>query len=506
MLEEKEEVAAGYWKVLIVDDDNFVHQIIKEINKKLVFEKKGIEFLSAYSTEEALRYLEKDREIALVLIDVFLEEEDSGLKLARHIREDLKIDDLRIILITGKGSRELQEAVMVNYDINGYENKSDLFSKKMHTVIISALRSYKDIRRIKSNRLATANIVDSLNNLYKIQNTEDFLISALCHLSSVVNKCKGTMENVCCKNAFAAIKEKGSNYYRVLTGCGLYEEKTGDYIRNILDKETLDRVREVYETGSYMVYPDACVAEYESSTGERGILYIGIKVELESIDMELLEVFHKSVGSIFETLCLNIEIEETQKEILYTLGEVTEARSEETGNHVKRVSKYCEILAREYGLSDLEVAVLSHASPMHDIGKIAIPDSILLKPGRLTEEEFEIMKKHTTIGYNLFKNSNRDILKAAAIIAHEHHERYDGKGYPRGVKGEDIHIFGRIAAIADVFDALGSERVYKKPWVLNDIILLFKEERGRQFDPVLVDLFFENLDKFLEIREKYSDK
>ena len=150
--------------------------------------------------------------------------------------------------------------------------------------------------------------------------------------------------------------------------------------------------------------------------------------------------------------------------------------------------------------------LLTHASPIHDIGKVAVPDNILLKPGKLTSEEFNIVKTHTTIGYNLLKNSKREILKAAAIVAHEHHERYDGKGYPRGLKGEEIHIYGRIAAIADVFDALGSPRVYKKAWVINDILKYFKEESGKHFDPKLVDILFDNLDKFLEIKEKYSDE
>jgi len=161
------------------------------------------------------------------------------------------------------------------------------------------------------------------------------------------------------------------------------------------------------------------------------------------------------------------------------------------------VAEYSFILARLYGLSLEESLRLKNASPMHDIGKLGIPDAILNKPGKLTDEEFEIMKTHTKIGYEMLKHSKRPILKTAAIVAHEHHERWDGKGYPRGLRGEEIHIYGRITAVADVFDALGSDRVYKKAWPLEKIINLFKEERGRQFDPVLVDLFLDNLEHFL---------
>jgi response regulator RpfG family c-di-GMP phosphodiesterase len=145
------------------------------------------------------------------------------------------------------------------------------------------------------------------------------------------------------------------------------------------------------------------------------------------------------------------------------------------------------------------------ASPMHDIGKVAILDEVLKKPGKLTEEDFDIMKYHTNIGYNLLKNSTRHILKTAAIVAYQHHEKWNGKGYPCGIKGEDIHIYGRITAIADVFDALGSERVYKKAWELDRILNLFKEERGQHFDPRVVDVFFEQLPNIVKVRDAYSD-
>src|SRR5690606_8958325 len=182
-----------------------------------------------------------------------------------------------------------------------------------------------------------------------------------------------------------------------------------------------------------------------------------------------------------------------QKEILFVMGEIGESRSKETGNHVKRVAEYSYILAKGAGMSEEEAEVLKMASPMHDIGKVAIPDAVLKKPGQLTDEEYRIMQSHTVIGYNLLKNSKRRILKAAAIVAHEHHEKWDGTGYPRGLAGEDIHIYGRITAVADVFDALASDRVYKKAWDLERIIDLFRRERGRHFDPRLVDVFLEHL-------------
>ena len=201
---------------------------------------------------------------------------------------------------------------------------------------------------------------------------------------------------------------------------------------------------------------------------------------------------------------LNEEIAATQREVIYTMGTIAEFRSQETGFHVKRVAEYSKLLALKYGLDEREAELLKLASPMHDIGKIGIPDSILNKPGKLTEEEFTIMKTHAKMGYEMLKHSNREILQCAATVAGEHHEKFDGSGYPKGLKGEAIHIHARITALADVFDALGSERVYKKAWEDERIFTFFKEEKGKHFDPKLIDLFFENLDEINAIREKYK--
>ena len=206
-----------------------------------------------------------------------------------------------------------------------------------------------------------------------------------------------------------------------------------------------------------------------------------------------------------ENILLTKEIRETQREVVFTMGSIAELRSKETGNHVKRVAKYSQILALHYGLSEEEAAVLEEASPMHDIGKVAIPDDILNKPGRHTVEEFKIMKGHARLGYEMIKDSERPLMKTASIVAHEHHEKWDGSGYPRGLSGENIHIYGRITAIADVFDALGSERAYKKAWDDEKIFTLLKEEKGKHFDPTLIDIFFKNLDEILVVRDKFVD-
>jgi PAS domain S-box-containing protein len=225
---------------------------------------------------------------------------------------------------------------------------------------------------------------------------------------------------------------------------------------------------------------------------------------ITDIDGKTIEHLHL-MYDVTEIITLNQEIENTQKEVVFTMGAIGETRSKETGNHVKRVAEYSYLLAKLYGLEEKEAELIKMASPMHDIGKVAIADGILNKEGRLTKEEFDKMKEHSQIGHDMLKGSTRPIMKTSAIIALEHHERWDGNGYPNGKSGEDIHLYGRLTAICDVFDALGSDRCYKKAWSLEKILKLFEAERGRQFDPHLMGLFLDNLDQFLEIRDTYLD-
>jgi len=230
---------------------------------------------------------------------------------------------------------------------------------------------------------------------------------------------------------------------------------------------------------------------------------------VEAIVMPILNSNNEIIEyiSLRTNITKEIELREdiiaTQREILYTLGELGEWRSKETGDHVNRVSLISELIARAYGCKEEDVELLKMASPMHDIGKVIISDEILLKPGGLTNEEFEEMKKHTVYGWEIFNKSKHILLKTSALISYEHHEKWDGSGYPRGLKGEEIHIFGRITSIADVFDALSHDRIYKKAWDPEKVMDFIKAERGKSFEPKLVDLLFENMDEIVKIKEQY---
>ncbi len=202
---------------------------------------------------------------------------------------------------------------------------------------------------------------------------------------------------------------------------------------------------------------------------------------------------------------LQSELEVARHETIERLARAAEYRDDETAAHLHRMSHYCHLLARSAGLDEYTAEALRIASPMHDVGKIGIPDHILLKPGRLTGDEFTVMKQHAEIGYRILCDSNSQLMKLAASIAHTHHEKWNGSGYPRALHGEAIPIEGRIAAIADVFDALTSNRPYKLAWSIDDALDYMRTGRGQHFDPNLVDLFIDSLDAVLQIRDRFQE-
>jgi response regulator RpfG family c-di-GMP phosphodiesterase len=223
-------------------------------------------------------------------------------------------------------------------------------------------------------------------------------------------------------------------------------------------------------------------------------------------DLKALSIVANHAAAAFDNVRLIRNIEDAQREMVFTLGEIVETRSRETGNHVKRVAEYSRLLAAKCGLSTEEAEVIRLATPLHDVGKVGIPDAVLNKPGRLTPEEYEIIKTHCQIGYDMLKVSNGRVLQTAAVIALQHHERFDGGGYPLGIAGKDIHMYGRITGIADVFDALGVARVYKEAWPFDRIVDYFCEQRGKQFDPDLIDVFFANINEIAEIRGAFPEQ
>ncbi|WP_200889532.1 DUF3369 domain-containing protein [Cohnella kolymensis] len=365
---------------------------------------------------------------------------------------------------------------------------------------MAALRSYRDIIVIENNKVGLEKIINASADLFEVKSMRKFASGVLTQLTSILNLHKNALH---C-NSFAVTK--GNEEIYILAASGDYAFDEHDRIQDVVQPHVLKSIETAFHDKRSGFYDNHFTCYFQSRTGMENVIYFEGSNKLNEWNRYLIEIYCSNVSIAFENIYLNEEVENTQKEIIFTLGEIAESRSKETGYHVKRVAEYCKLLALQYGLPEEEAELIRLASSMHDVGKVAIPDEILNKPGKLSEEEFEIIKNHTDYGHAMLKHSNRDIIKAASIIAHQHHEKYNGQGYPNGLAGEQIHIYGRITALADVFDALGTERVYKKAWTLEEILVYFRTERGGHFDPQLVDIFLNNLPAILKIKEQYSKR
>ena len=471
------------WKVLIADDEDGVHTITESVLASFSFQEREIEFFHAYSGKEAVETVRQNPDIALVLLDVVMESDDAGLQTVKRIREELQNKTIRIILRTGQPGQAPEKEVIRDYDINDYREKTELTSGKLYSVVISALRAYRDIMTIEQSREGLTKIINASKALFTEKSLILFAEGVLTQIVSLLH---------------LPVKEDGSernNACFVTLENGEFSVLASIRENNRISEDAAYLMYEAFETKQSFFKEDAFIGFYESANKKTILLYLEGCAGLSEIDKNLLEIFSHNISIAFDNLCLNDEMINTQSEIVKKLGEVIESRSNETANHVSRVANISYILAKAYGLSEEEATKIKLASPMHDVGKVAIPDEILLKAGKLTDAEFETMKAHAQIGWEILKDSRREILRTAALIARDHHEKWDGSGYPNGLKGEEISLCGRITAVADVFDALGHKRVYKEAWPLDKIVKLFKEERGKHFEPKLVDLLLENLDK-----------
>lgn len=487
------------WIVLIVDDEKQIHQVTKMVLQDFEFDGRKLEFHSAYSAAEAKQVLQQQPDAALILLDVVMEQEDAGLRIVKYIREELKNTAIRIILRTGQPGQAPERTVIMDYDINDYKEKTELTTQKLFTTVVTALRSYRDLKTIEKSRTGLEEIIKSSATLFELQSMKKFASGVLTQMTSIVNLHKNALH---CSFAVT----KGVEDIYILAASGDYASNQDERARDVVPAKVLEEIEQAFQTKKSSFASDRFVIYFQSKMGMENVIYMNGFKALSEWERYLIDIYCTNVSVAFENIYLNEELESTQQEIIYTMGEITETRSQETGHHVKRVAEYSRLLALKYGMSEQEAEVVRLASPMHDVGKVGIPDAILNKPGALTKEEFEIMKTHSNLGYEMLKHSNKQVLNAAAIIAQQHHERFDGSGYPQGLSGEEIHVYGRITAVADVFDALCSDRVYKKAWELDRVLDLLRTERGRHFDPVIVDLFLEHLDEFLVIKELYKEQ
>ena len=494
------------WKIIIADDDDAVHSVSRLVLSDFSFEGRGMQFISAHSGEEARLLVAEHPDCAVLLLDVVMETEDAGLEVVRYIRETLRNYFLRIVLRTGQPGHAPERQVILNYDINDYKEKTELTAQRLVTTVVAALRAYRDIQTIEASRRGLEHIIHATRSLFEKQSLQQFSAGVLQQLTALLNLGADSMVLQCAGFTARRDEERSDDDFIILAGTGQYEQTDGRRLRDVVAQPIARKLMQAVKGGKSSIDASDFVGYFRTASHSENLVYLHTRRLLGEMDSRLLEVFSANVAIAFDNLYLADEVTSTQSELIHMLGEVVENRSSETGQHVLRVGESSCLMARLIGLPERDCELLRIAAPMHDVGKIGIPDAILCKPGKLTEQEFEVMKNHTTIGHNILKGARREALRAAAIVALEHHEWWDGSGYPRALKGNEIHVFGRIVAIADVFDALAHKRVYKDAWPIERVLDHIGGQAGTKFDPRLVHLLAENVERFVEIQREHPDR
>lgn len=496
----------GKWKVLIVDDEPEVHAVTKLALGDFVFQEKDLEFISAFDSEEAKKMFLEHDDIAIVLLDVVMETDDAGLKVAEFIRNEANNHFTRIILRTGQPGQAPERDVIINYDINDYKSKTELTSQKLFTVVIAALRSYRDIIVIEENRLGLEKIISASADLFSIHSLENFIQGIVQQLASLLG---GTQDAAYLTSAVVGpkpIEQYNSSELYVFTGKGEYANTEGNRLEDVISGRELISCHQAYANKTMIFEDEYLVAYCDSKVKKGSLLYMsGLPRKLTKTDKNLVEIFSKNVQIAFDNVLLNKDIEDTQQEIIECLADVMET-SYGSKNHTQRMIKICDILGRAANLSKKDLKTLSLAIPLYDIGKIRIPENIMQKPGSLNKTEMLEVRHHEKIGDNLFKDPKRPLIKTAAQIARDHHEHWNGKGYPSGKSGESIHIFCRITSLADAFDNMRTKRSYKKLWPLEKVMEAIIAEKGQQFDPYMVELLQQNIDAIENIVQHFPNK
>lgn len=501
--EQPTTIADQTWKILIADDEPDVHKVTRMVLHNFSFDGLKLELISAYNGQEAKNIMAERDDIALAILDVVMEDEHAGLEVARYIREDLHNRYTRLVLRTGQPGQAPENEVIRNYDINDYKDKTELTTTKLNTLLYATLRSYRDICTLNQHRRGLEGVIEASTEVFGSGSLNKFASAVLAQITNLLGLEQSAL--YCSSITHNTQLDIETRSFRILAATG--DMKTTHTVTSLeeLPKQVQEGFKKVLSNHKSHYHKDYYIGYFSTQKGSESLLYVTYHHELSELDKQLLEIYAANVAVTYENLLMRDDIQETQKELVYMLGEAVEQRSKETGAHVKRVAQISQLLATAYGLPEQEAELIKLASPLHDVGKVGIPDSILNKTGKHTPKEWEVMKTHAMIGEEILAKSDKRILQLGSIIAGQHHEKWNGDGYPRGLKGEDIHVAGRITALADVFDALGSKRCYKKPWSIDKIITMIKEERGKQFEPKLVDLFEENIDALIEIRKRFPD-
>jgi len=483
------EKARHVWKVLIVDDEPDVHEITKLNLKDFQFDERELFFIEANSAEQAKPLLREHSDFAVALIDVVMESDDAGLQLVHYIREVLNYKMIRLIIRTGQPGLAPERYVIDHFDIDDYKDKTELTTQKLYTTVRSALKSYRDLLVIDMNRRGLISILDATPEIYKNsrKSLPQFFQGILTQIVSLHDMDANAMLSILDGMVATIDNEEIS----VQAGTGEFEHVEQD---NTRFQELMQQCSDVVlnNTASVKLRESALVLALHVEQKPVGFIYLELTKHLTEDDYNLIQLFANQCSAALESMQLNFNLKKSYNHAIDMLAIVSEFRDAATGKHINRLAMYTTILAIEMGLSDEEAERYGQSARLHDVGKVGIPDSILLKKGPLSDDEFTIIKTHTDIGVSIL--SGDEHFELAAEVSYCHHERWDGSGYPQGMKKENIPFIARIVSVIDVFDALISKRPYKEAWSCERAITEIKQGSGSQFDPQVVQKFVQLYD------------
>ena len=492
-------VKAAPWKVLLVDDEPEIHEVTRLVRSGFQFESRPLLILSATTAAEAKEMLAEFDDIAVILLDVVMESDQAGLHLVQHIRQTLGNHNVRIVLRTGEPGQAPEHEVITRYDINDYKEKTELTAQKLATTMFASLRAYRDIMIIEANKRGLERVIAASAHIFSHEKPAEFASAVLSQLANLVGLQKGAL--------YCRVTDGGElpPHVTVAAATGEFSRYVDTYADEQLPGHMRDSLAAALQSKQHQFRKDHYVLHFTDSQHTESLLYVGESWDLNELDFRLVEVFCTNVSIAFENLHLSQELVEAQMEMIFLLAGAAESRSQETAAHVKRVGELAAFLAERCGLDAAMCEQMRYASPLHDIGKIGIPDAVLNKPGPHGDDEQKVMRGHAEIGHKMLSHSRRGILRLAAEIALTHHENWDGSGYPQGLSGEQIPMSGRITMLADVFDALGSRRCYKDAWNRDQIRAYIESQSGVKFDPAVVKVLLEHWDDAESIRARLPD-
>jgi putative nucleotidyltransferase with HDIG domain len=478
------------WQILVVDDEPAVHEVTKLVMAGFEMDGRGLHFSHCYSAAEARKLLAQPNDFALILLDVVMESEHAGLELARHIREDIKNLNVRIVLRTGQPGQAPEEQVIRDYDINDYKEKTDLTRRRLITVFFASLRGYRDLMRIEHARQGLKRSIEAISQIYDSRSLRSFASAVLEQVNMLLNL---NGEGLCASRLATYTANSTHGTLRVLAATEVYSQLLeGEDLGNLPPEVQAAMSQVLKEKTSH--YGDRHYAGYfRTKAGSESMIYMVFPEPVNSQARDLLEIFSRNVAITYDSLLLHEDTERAQRATISILGDAIEKRASEPTLHLQRVGNIAALLASLIGRGEEEVELIRLAASLHDVGKAAVPDQILTKPGPLTDEEWTHMKTHSAQGAKMLARSNSRVHVMGATIAQDHHERWDGSGYPQGLSGQAISQEGRMTAIADVLDSLLSDSCYKKAWAFAQAVAYITEQSGKQFDPQLVTLLLANI-------------